>query len=214
MGASSLTTKDIVTIDDSKIVEGDGMKRQRRTMFALAMPLLVGLLCLSVPTTLLAQQFGKNSMEATVQSGTAPEQLVNLVRQYYQTIEAQPFDEARVAPFFAENYSNYPPRKVPSGVSAKAATLNLLKNLSRGFPDARRTLIMVEPLGRDRVLAYFSFSGTHTGDFFSYAPTGNKVSFIGVDIFKISDGKFVENHHVEDLTTLFEQMNAKSAAVD
>ena len=69
---------------------------------------------------------------------------------------------------------------------------------------------MVEPLSNDRVLVYFSFSGTHTGQFFSHLPTGNNVSFIGVDIFKIKDKKFVENHHVEDLTTLFEQMKAKN----
>lgn len=133
----------------------------------------------------------------------------SIVRQYYRTIEMQPFDETTVSGFFAETYQNYPPRQAPSGVSVKRATLGLLKMLSQAFPDARRNLIIVEPLSTDRVLAYFSFSGTHTGQFFGYLPTGKKVSFIGVDIFRIEDGVFVENWHVEDISTLLEQISVK-----
>ena len=186
------------------------MKRKKFAVLNLTVLLAAGLLSLSLPLTSFAQQSGKADMETAPQVGMTSDRRVELIREYYQTIEAQPFDESRVSPFFAENYINHPPRKAPPGMSVKVATLNLLRNLSRGFPDAKRTLIMVEPVGNDRVMAYFSFSGTHTGEFFSHAPTGNKVSFVGVDVFKIKDGKFVENHHVEDLTTLLEQLKPKA----
>ncbi len=186
------------------------MKRQKFEPFNLNALLVAGLLALFAPAMSFAQQSEGSNMETTRQHGTASEANVDFVREYYQTIEAHPFNESQVSQFFAEDYHNYPPRKAPPGASVKAATLDLLKNLSHAFPDAKRTLLMVEPLSNDRVLVYFSFSGTHTGQFFSHLPTGNNVSFIGVDIFKIKDKKFVGNHHVEDLTTLFEQMKAKN----
>ena len=148
-------------------------------------------------------------MQATSQIPSNMSAAERLVRQYYQTIEGQPFNEESAAAFFSENYQSRPPRPVPPGASAKQGTLGLLKNLSIGIPDAKRDLLIVEPLSGDRVLVYFSFTGTHTGPFFGAPPSGNKVSFIGVDIFTIKDGKFVENWHVEDLSTFLEQLKSK-----
>lgn len=148
-------------------------------------------------------------MEATSQVQENASEAEAMVRLYYKTVEAQPYNEGLISDFFAENYQNYPLRKTPPGVSVKQGTLGLLRNLSVGIPDAKRTLLIVEPLSADRVLVYFSFSGTHTGQFFGNPPSGNKVSFIGVDIFRIKDKKFVENWHVEDLSTLFEQLKIK-----
>ena len=145
-------------------------------------------------------------MEKASQTQTGENAAVSMVRQYYKTIEAQPYDEGLVAGFFSDDYQNHPPRKAPPGVSVKSGSLGLLRNLSQGFPDAKRSLLIVEPLSEDRVLVYFSFNGTHTGQFFTAPASGNKVSFIGVDIFKIKDKKFVENWHVEDLSTFFEQI--------
>lgn len=129
--------------------------------------------------------------------------------QYYQTIEKQPYDEQAVASYFSDDYSNHPRRQAPPGLSDKQGTLGLLKNLSQGFPDAKRNLLIVEPLSGGRVLAYFSFNATHTGQFFGYPPSGNIVSFIGVDIFTVKNKKLVENWHVEDLSALMEQMKLK-----
>ncbi len=148
-------------------------------------------------------------MESTPQEQINTNEAISLVRRYYQTIEAQPYNEEAISDFFAEDYQNHPPRKAPPGVSTKNATLGLLRNLSTGFPDAKRSLLIVEPLSADRVLVYFSFDGTHTGHFFTAPPSGNKVSFIGVDIFRIKDKKFAENWHVEDLSAFFEQIKSK-----
>jgi predicted ester cyclase len=186
------------------------MGKQKCMAVKLTSLLMAGVFIFTVPAISFAQQTGGTTMKTTPQQAAKPEELANLVRAYYQAIETRPLNVSQVSSFFDDEYRNYPPRKAPPGVSVKDATLNLLKNLSDGFPDAKRTLVMVEPLSDDRVLAYFSFSGAHTGQFFTHPATGNKVSFIGVDIFKIKNNKFVENHHVEDLTTLFEQLKAKA----
>ena len=133
----------------------------------------------------------------------------NLVRSYYEAAETHPYKEEAVSVFFDEHYQSYPPRKNGPDVSGKQSVLGLLKNLSGAFPDGKRSFAMIESLGQDRVLVYFTFTGTHSGPFFSYAPTGNKVSFVGVDIFTIKDNKFIANHHVEDVSTLLEQIKSK-----
>ena len=133
----------------------------------------------------------------------------NIVRAYYRAAEARPYNEELLSTFFADDYTSYPPLKVAPGVSAKQGALQLLKNLSQGFPDGKRTFVVVEPLSSDRVLVYFVFNGTHSGQFFGYPASGNKVSFTGVDILKIADGKFVENHHVEDVSALLEQVKSR-----
>lgn len=100
-------------------------------------------------------------------------------------------------------------RYIAPGSLEAVATLTLLHSLSQAFPDAKRDLLIVEPLSDNRVLVYFSFNATLTGQFFGFPSSGNKVSFIGVDIFKIRNHQFIENWHVEDLSRLFEQLKVK-----
>ena len=145
-------------------------------------------------------------MNTALQVGGEAETLEDLVYSYYRTVEAQPFDAVAAARFFAEDFRCFPPREAPPGVTAKAATVGLLSMLAAGFPDARRHLLVVEALEGQRVLAYFLFEGTHTGPFFGASPSGNKISFVGVDIFRVEDGRFAENWHVEDVSSLLAQM--------
>jgi predicted ester cyclase len=45
----------------------------------------------------------------------------------------------------------------------------------------------------DKVVARLRISGTHQGEFMGIAPTGNQVTFTGIDILRIADGKVVEH---------------------
>jgi predicted ester cyclase len=45
----------------------------------------------------------------------------------------------------------------------------------------------------DKVVARLRISGTHRGEFMGVAPTGNQVTFTGIDILRIADGKVVEH---------------------
>jgi predicted ester cyclase len=180
----------------------------RKTGAAISRIALLQLLSANLAAAEL-QTSGKADMNAVATAQADRNVSESRVRKYYQTIEVQPFDETAISGFFAEDYRNYPPRAAAPGVSTKQATLGLIRMLSQGFPDARRELLIVEPISEGRVLVYFSFNGTHTGDFFGHPPTGRKVSFIGVDIFTIKDGRFVENWHVEDISKFLEQISGK-----
>lgn len=63
--------------------------------------------------------------------------------------------------------------------------------LHEAFPDMKFT-IKDQIAEDDKVVTYFTGAATHKGEFKGIPATGKKVNFTGVDIDKISNGKFVE----------------------
>lgn len=59
---------------------------------------------------------------------------------------------------------------------------------------------------RDLVMARFSARGTHRGPFLGAAPTGRVVTYAGVDINRIRDGRIVESWVHYDALALLEQV--------
>ena len=59
------------------------------------------------------------------------------------------------------------------------------------FPDMKMTIddLIIEG---DKVAVRSTFSGTHKAEFMGIAPTGKKVTFTAINIYRIVDGKFVE----------------------
>jgi predicted ester cyclase len=62
----------------------------------------------------------------------------------------------------------------------------------------------------DKVTARLLFTGTHKGEFMGHPATGKPVRFFAIDILRIRDGKIVEDWHLEDNLTLFEQLGVVS----
>ncbi|MGA2093892.1 MAG: ester cyclase [Sedimentisphaerales bacterium] len=44
----------------------------------------------------------------------------------------------------------------------------------------------------DRVMVRWTFHGTHLGEYYGLPPTHKQVSYSGINIFRIADGKIVE----------------------
>ena len=61
----------------------------------------------------------------------------------------------------------------------------------------------------DKVVARITMTGTHTGEFFGFPATGNRISFTGIYIARIADGKIVEHWGEEDSLGLMQQLGAK-----
>lgn len=59
-----------------------------------------------------------------------------------------------------------------------------------------------------RVVGRYRYEGTHTGSFFGYPATSNAFSMRSIDIWRVSDGRFIE--HWDELNTLdiFSQVGA------
>ncbi len=60
----------------------------------------------------------------------------------------------------------------------------------------------------DKVVARWTCTGTHRGEFRGIPPTGKHVEFIGININRLRDGKIVERWAVEDAFTLLRQLGA------
>ena len=59
------------------------------------------------------------------------------------------------------------------------------------------------------VMARVTLSATHSGVFMSIAPTGKRVVWTGIDIFRIADGKIAERWVAVDRLGLLLQLGAE-----
>ena len=77
--------------------------------------------------------------------------------------------------------------------------------LLQAFPDA--TMEINEQLAeRDLVATRKTLRGTHSGDLWGLLPTGNRVEWEFIDIFRVRDGKLVEHWTHMDFDALRSQM--------
>jgi len=58
----------------------------------------------------------------------------------------------------------------------------------------------------DRVIALWTFSGVHVGDFFGIAATHKRVTYSGFNIFRIADGKLAESWDMLDRLSQWQQL--------
>jgi predicted ester cyclase len=63
----------------------------------------------------------------------------------------------------------------------------------------------------DRVAARFVVSATHTGEFMGIAPTGKQVTWEGIGIIRVADGKMAERWNVSDMLGLLEQIQGEAS---
>ena len=112
-----------------------------------------------------------------------------LVRRWidvYNTHNLDSFDE-----FIAPDYVDHTNKVDREGLR------QLFIMAFNAFPDWHETIEDIIAEG-DKVWIRVNYSGTHTGDFMGIAPTGNKVTSTGVDIYRIVNGKLAEYWNVTD----------------
>jgi predicted ester cyclase len=96
-------------------------------------------------------------------------------------------------------------------VAADIKSHNGIPGLPSGLQGAKmvhRTFLAAFPNGQittegliaegDQVVERFSFRGTNTGSLMHAPPTGKKVTFTGVSVFRIANGKIVEHWGAHD----------------
>jgi steroid delta-isomerase-like uncharacterized protein len=95
---------------------------------------------------------------------------------------------------------------IPTGIEgAKAAHRIMLA----GFPDYQTSIDDIFAEG-DKVAARIIMSGTNSGSFMGIPPTGKHVSFTGIYIARIANGKIVEHWGEEDGVSLLQQLGVLS----
>ena len=78
------------------------------------------------------------------------------------------------------------------------------------FPDWQERVDDIIAEG-DRVVIRFTSTGTHLGEFAGIAPTGRKVSIQEMAIYRLAQGKIVEQWGQPDLHGLLEQLSPSNA---
>jgi predicted ester cyclase len=95
---------------------------------------------------------------------------------------------------FAEGYNNHQESDVEGGVQTRglARWKQLVDDFHQAFSEAT-ALSTMQIAEADRVATRFEFSAVHTGAFMGAQPTGNRVTWTGVQIDRIDNGKIVES---------------------
>ena len=83
----------------------------------------------------------------------------------------------------------------------------LLTEQSAAFPDWQISVDYVIEHG-NKYIVKWTLTGTHTGEYFGYKPTGRKFKITGIDIETIVDGKITEHDGAEDMLGLLQQIGA------
>ena len=100
-------------------------------------------------------------------------------------------------------YHNGPPDILPGPEGVKEWAI-MIRN---GFPDIRITAEDFVAEG-DKVAGRVDAEGTHNGEFFGVPPTGKTVTFSGINIMRIADGKIVEHWVQYDTMGIMQQIGA------
>jgi len=59
----------------------------------------------------------------------------------------------------------------------------------------------------DLVAVYVTYTGTHEGKLFDYAPTGKRICYSGASFFQLRDGKIKSINILGDLNSLHKQLS-------
>ena len=111
------------------------------------------------------------------------------------------FDLAALSSLYTEGHIQHSGRN-PSGLSAQIANV---QRQHETWPDIH---FQVEDriIAADKVVARCLYAATHTKTVRGFAPTGRKISFTTIDIWRVEDGKFAEHWDVVDFAALDKQL--------
>lgn len=80
----------------------------------------------------------------------------------------------------------------PCAARTNQECVNVLKNTEKTFADMQVDILdLIEEDNKVTIRA--RFTGVHTGDFYDVKPTGKKICFEALEIFRMENGKIVES---------------------
>lgn len=135
-----------------------------------------------------------------------PEESRALVRRYYEVINGGDFNQ--LDELVSGNYQHHVPGLLPT-LQAFKQVLHMYRH---GFPDLVNNVeaLIVE---EDKIVARVSIHGSHQGMFLGHPPTHKPFKAVGIDIFRIADGKIAERWGLFDTMTMLQQLGLYSPMV-
>lgn len=141
---------------------------------------------------------------------TAQQSRKDIARRYITDV-VEPGNLDRLPEFVAEDVVNH---NAVSGVDVQTeeesgleAFRTHVEAIVDGLSDRKFEIEDVITEG-DRVMVRFVVSGTHNGPMLGVEPTGKRVRFSGIVVYRIVDGKIVERWSESNTIGLYEQLGA------
>lgn len=82
------------------------------------------------------------------------------------------------------------------------------ERIRAAFPDFHNHIEELVGEG-DKVAAHLTYTGTHRGELFGFPGTGRKISYQGLAVFQLREGKIVRGFVLGDTETLKRQLAQK-----
>jgi len=93
----------------------------------------------------------------------------------------------------------------PENITGIDAMKAYYANYLTGFSDIEFSINDIFGQG-NKLVKYWTFKGTHTGDFFGIAPTGRAVALEGVTLVRFEGGRVAEEHDFFDNYDFLQQL--------
>ena len=101
----------------------------------------------------------------------------------------------------------------PPGIRDRESFADAMRSLLAAFPGLQFTVDEQLPAGDegDVIVTRFTARGTHRGDQLGFPATGKAVTFQGVIVDRLRDGKIADRHEIADALGLFQQLGVVPA---
>lgn len=106
---------------------------------------------------------------------------------------------------FAPNWRHRNP--LPGGTEGIEGAKQLVRFFRNSFSDIHLTIDLLMAEG-DLVMLRWIADATHTGQFYDIPPSGRRVSFSGMTVHRVAEGKFVETANEIDFLGLLQQVQS------
>jgi steroid delta-isomerase-like uncharacterized protein len=125
-----------------------------------------------------------------------------IIRRFYE--EVNKGNLAVVDELIGPNFVLHHPLS-PTVIRGPEGFQELLTQLRTALPDLEIAADDLIAEG-DKVAAAFTVRGTHQGVLLDIPPTGRQITLRGVAVYRLADGKIVEDRVAEDLLALVRQL--------
>ena len=106
----------------------------------------------------------------------------------------------------SQDFVDNPPKRFFEVPTRGRESLREAAGAFRGaMPDFHDQMIQCLAEG-DRVMYLGRITGTNSGNFFQYPPSGNPVNILGINEFRLANGKIVERWGIFDVLGMMQQM--------
>jgi steroid delta-isomerase-like uncharacterized protein len=132
-----------------------------------------------------------------------------LMRRFYEEVVNKK-NLAAIDDFLAPNFVNHSASQLGLTGGGIQEVKQLMSMTMAAFPDLHYAIEDLIAEG-DKVVARLTISGTHQGVFMGIPPTGKHVTVTDIELFRIANGKAVENWVQPDFLGLLQQLGVVPA---